>query len=322
MSQIPYETIAPLIASAEQRGSAMVVTFRCPVSGHTVDASGAMRATAPGVGDRAMQSAKRSLGYSLSNALTRSIRRALGYNVLGRMAADMAQGATSSIGSSRSEPSFSEDDKRAAIAAAFESVSNNFIWDAQNNRYISAESAGQVMTDFMRILNEAPANLPYDRGILARMLTEIACADGSIGDDERGFLSGFVTPEIGTVDSLAQMKALSSAELSETSPGAVRETMLMLAWGLALTDESLAPDEAIRLDQYANGLAIEQTRAHELRSYAQIYLVDQALGRAYPGGRRDEQAHAEVMAMAVRLGMDPNEAERVDIRFRKRYGLV
>ena len=296
----------------------MQVAFRCPVSGQIVEANAPIH-QAKNLSSRVTQSAKRSLMYSLRNALTRSVRRALGHNIVGRVAADMTRSATDDLGQSQS---YSEADKQAAIVRAFESVANMFVWDPHNHRYVSTQAAGEVVIDFTRILNAAPVTAPYDRGILARMLTEIACADGVVGAEERQFLTGFITADLGTVDSLAQMPTLSSAELIETSQGGTRETMLMLAWALALTDENLAPDEAMRLDQYATGLAITAERAHELRSYAQIYLVDQALGRAYPGGRRDDQIHAEVMAMAGRLGMDPTEAERVDIRFRKRYGLV
>ena len=297
----------------------MYVTFRCPVTNQTVEASGHLEKRDT-LGGRVAQSAKRSVMWSLRAALSRTVYRTFGYGIAGHVASDVAYGATSNVGYSSSQ-SYSDEEKRQAIVRAFESVLGQFAWDAANQRYISAQAAGEVMTDFMRQLGSAPVIAPYDRGVLARMLTEIACADGTIGNDERQFLAGFLTPEVGTVDSLAQMKRLSPAELAETSRG-VRETMLMLCWALALTDENLATDEAIRLNDYATGLTVPAQRAHELRSYAQVYLVDQALGRAYSGGRRDPAIHDEVMGMARRLGMDPNEAERVDIRFRKRYGLV
>lgn len=298
----------------------MQVSFRCPVTSKTVEATGHLQHSNT-MGGQVTSRAKRSVMWSIRSALRRSIRSALGYGIAGRLAADMASGATDGMTRGSSQ-SYSEAEQKDAIVRAFESVSRSFMWDAQNNRYISLEAAGAVMTDFMRILQDAPITAPYDRGILARMLTEIACADGNVGEDERQFLAGFITPDIGTVDSLAQMQRLSPAELGETTQGATRETMLMLSWAVALTDESLSSDESMRLDDYSGALGVPANRAHELRSYAQVYMVDQALGRAYPGGKRDEQAHAEVMAMATRLGMDATEAERVDIRFRKRYGLV
>ena len=50
-------------------------------------------------------------------------------------------------------------------------------------------------------------------------------------------------------------------------------------------------------------------------------VVDSALGRAYPGGKRDDDSHAWVMNLSSRIGLGATEAERADIRFRKRYGI-
>ena len=320
MSQISYEMIQPLIVQAAQQGSSMHVTFRCPVSGQSIEARGHLQASSS-LGGKVAESAKRSIMWSLRSSLSRAISRSLGYGIAGRVASDVAYGAVSSGGGSSTQ-SYSDADKQAGIIAAFESVSSKFAWDAQNRRYISAEAAGVVMTDFMQQLDKAPVHAPYDRGVAARMLTEIACADGTVSEDERHFLAGFITPDIGTVDSLAGMQRLSPAELAEASHGAPRDTMYMLAWAVALTDESLSPQEEARLGELASGLGIAAERAQQLKQFSQLYLVDQAIGRAYPNGQRDPAAHAEVMAMASRIGLDPTAAERVDIRFRKRYGLV
>lgn len=318
MSQISYNTIHPLIVHAEQQGTAMRVTFRCPVSGQEVHASAGLRA-ANTIGNRVAGTAKRNLMWSVRGAIAGAVRRAFGHGMLGSMAAGAARDAMSA---GESNLRFSDSEKQEAIVRAFASVSSQFAWDAQNGRFISAQAAGEVMTDFMKQIAAAPVTTPYDRGVLARMLTEIAVADGNLGEDERAFLSGFVTPDIGTVESLAQAQRLSAAELSETSQGAARDTMLMLAWGVALTDEELSPQEAARLDEHAAGLGIAAARTGELKRFAQTYLLDQALGGVYAGGQRNAELHAEAMAMAERMGLDRTEAERADIRFRKRYGLV
>ncbi|HWN67227.1 MAG TPA: hypothetical protein VNM90_06280, partial [Haliangium sp.] len=202
------------------------------------------------------------------------------------------------------------------------SVADRFVWDAAQSRYIAAQAGGEVITGFMRQLVDAPATTRYDRLVSVRMLTEIASADGQLGTDENMFLSGFITPDLGTVEELWRTPRLSNAELAETSEGPVRETMLMLAWAVAWTDEQLAPEEEARLREYATALAVPAPRMAELQSHVRNYLLDQALARAYGGGRRDPAAHAEAMAFARRLGMDDTTAERADIRFRKRNGLV
>jgi len=318
MTQISYETIRPLIASAQQEGRHMRVTFRCPVSGTTTEAS-AHIPDDDSIAGMAKQSAKRSLMWSLKRAVAGAVRSALGYGIAGRAASDAAYGAMSGMGS---QPSYTEEQKQAAVVQAFASVQSRFVWDAGKNSYIAAEAAGDVLTDFATLLGSAPVTTPYDQKVLARMLTEIACADGNLGEEERQFLAGFLRPEMGSVDELARQPRLSPAELAETRQGPSREAMLMLAWGVALTDEELAPEEQARLGEQAAALQIPPHRADELRRYAQHYMVDQALAAAYPGGQRDPEAHAQAMDLARRLGVDPADAERVDIRYRKRMGLA
>ncbi|WP_428261709.1 hypothetical protein [Haliangium sp.] len=318
MSNLRYENIQPLIAAAEQQGASMRVTFRCPVSGFEVQASAGLRAD-DSISGRAAQRAKRSLMWSVRSAISRAVRSALGHGVLGSAASSVASDVVQAGGE---QVRYSDSDKEAAMVRAFESVQSQFAWDAEKGQFISAQAAGDMLPGFTRQLQIAPATSKYDRGVLARMLTEIAAADGELGDDERAFVSGFVTPDIGTVDSLMAAGRLSTAELSETTQGPVRETMLMLAWGVAFTDESLAPQEEVRLGEYAEGLGLAEARVAELKSDAQMYLLDQALHHAYAGGQKNAEAHAEAMRLAQRLGIDPTAAERADIRFRKRHGLV
>src|SRR5690606_13014451 len=118
--------------------------------------------------------------------------------MLGNVASTAAREA---VHGGDSTASYSEDDKRDAVVRAFESVSAQFVWDDQQSRYISVQAAGDVLTGFMKQLRTAAPGTKYDRSVTARMLTEIALADGELGDDELGFLSGFITPEVGTVES-------------------------------------------------------------------------------------------------------------------------
>ncbi|WP_045119625.1 TerB family tellurite resistance protein [Haliangium ochraceum] len=318
MSQSTYEAIQPLIAHSEQQGTSMRVIFRCPASGEEVEATAGLR-SGNDLGNRVAQSAKRSLMWSVRSAIASAVRSAFGHGIV----SNMAQSATrDAMSAGQQRLTYSDSDKRDAIERAFESVSSQFVWDSEQSRYISSKAAGSSMSEFLTQLGNAPVTAKFDRGVVARMLTEIAAADGSVGDDERAFLAAFIPPDLGTVDDLLRASKVSPAELAETSTGAVRDTMLMLAWAVAYTDEELAPEEAARLEEFASGLAIDGARVAALKSYAQHYLLDQSLQRAYASGQRDAAVHAEAMAMAQRLGIDATEAERADIRFRKRYGLV
>jgi tellurite resistance protein len=318
MSQSIYETIQPLIAHAEQQGSTMRVVFRCPASGYEAEASAGLR-QGSSMGNRMAGSVKRSLMWSVRNVIASAVRSAFGHGIVGNVVAGASREA---VHAGEEKLRYSEDDRRDAIERAFQSVSDRFVWDAQQGRYVAAQAGGEVSTGFMRQLAEAPATTRYDRLVSARMLTEIASADGQLGQDEHMFVAGFITPDLGTVEELWRAPRLSAAELAETSEGRVRETMLMLAWAVAWTDEQLAPEEEARLREYATALALPAARVAELQDHVRTYLLDQALGRAYAGGRRDAAAHAEAMEFARRLGLDATAAERADIRFRKRHGLI
>lgn len=318
MSQNIYETIQPLIVHSEQQGSTMRVVFRCPVSEQEIEASAGLR-QGNAAGSRLAGSFKRSMMWSVRNAIASAVRSAFGHGIVGNT---LAHGSREAMQAGESKVRYSDGDKREAIERAFEAVSDRFVWDAQNGRYIAAQAGGDAITDFMRQLGAAPPGTRYDRVVAARMLTEIAAADGQLGDDERAFVAGFITPDIGTLDELASAPRLSAAELAETSAGPVRDTLLMLAWAVAWSDDELAPEEATRLREFATALAVPDARVTELQGYVCGYLLDQSLARAYAHGKRDGAAHAEAMALAQRLGMDATAAERADIRYRKRNGLV
>ena len=321
MPEITYESIKPLIAKEEVQGGMMACTFQCPASGHQVDASAAIQrsqSAASRVGDRAKQTVKHSLLFQARNALSRAIGGLLGHGMLGQVGRGVAFSAATEATRSRgaAQVSFSDAEKQAAVVAAFHSVAAKFVWDGKNRRWLSAQAAGDLLTDFARQMQAAPVTQQYDVGVLARMLAEIANADGNIGQGEKDFLAGFVPPEVGSVDALVSKPPLSKIELDEAAAGPSRETMLMMAWALALTDEDLAQEELSRLAAQAEGLGIATDRADELKKHAQLFVVDQALEAA--GGAGD--ARDQVMALAQKIGLNPEEAERAEVKFRKRMG--
>ena len=326
MPELTYESVQPLIAKEEVQGGAMVCTFKCPASDFSIDARATIQkehAAVDRITARAKQSAKSSLLYQARNALSMAVGGLLGRGMLGRVGRGVAYSAASEATRGHGGPgavTYSDAEKQAAVVVAFQTVASRFAWDAKNGRWISAQAAGEVLTDFTRQLDAAPVAQQYDVGVLARMLAEIANADGNIGDDEKGFLASFVPPGAGTVDDLLARPALSKVELDETAAGASRETMVMLAWALALTDKDLAAEEQARLAAHAEGLGIAADRAAELKRYAQLFVVDQAIEAAYAAGQADVRQQA--IGLAQKIGLDTDAAERAEIRYRKRAGLA
>jgi hypothetical protein len=74
----------------------------------------------------------------------------------------------------------------------------------------------------------------------------------NLAQEERDFLANFVPSDFGSIEQLAAQPPLSPVELEETSSGATRESMLMLAWTVALTDEELDANEEAILQRFAN----------------------------------------------------------------------
>lgn len=320
MPEVTYENIQANLVSAEQQGSSMRCSFKCPVSGETFESSGGIQ-KGRGLGDVARHSVKRSLFSQIRWGVARAIRSALGYGLAGRVAADVAGTAVGNA-MNKHATSFSEDEKKAAVVQAFENIQSRFVWDAKNERWMSARAAGDVLTDFAGQLNRAPVTQTYDKGVLARMLMEVSLADGQLAAEERSFLASFMPDEAGGIDELRKRPPLSGAELAETGQGPIRETMLMIAWGLACTDKDLAQAEKSTLARLASGLGIDESRAAELQNWAKKFVLDQAMDGVYAGGKLDQSAQAEAYRLAEQIGLERAEAERVEIRYRKRNGLI
>ena len=318
MTEISYEQLRPLIASQDVQGSQVRVVFRCPKSGASHESSAGMQ-RGRGVKDIALKAAKQSAWYSLRNSLMRAISSALGHGVVGsvgrQVSSQLMHGATAST-------QWSGGEIEAAVVQAFVRVQNKFRPEGQSFVAVHGSVAPDAVdTGFHKQLREAPISERYDQGVLARVLVELAKGDGRLSPEEQSLLSSFLDPSLGTIDQLASRPPLSAVELSETS-AAARDTILMLGWALALSDNSLAPSERARLDQVAAGFQLAADRVAALRGHAQHFLLDQALDAAYRSGTRDATLFQQAMQVATALGFDPESAERADIRYRKARGIV
>jgi hypothetical protein len=313
-----------LIVQEEVRGRSVYCTFRCPVSGLTINASAAIELNAgQQVADRAQKTLKRRMLSTARSAVSRTITGALGHNLLGQLGRDLTNTASMEVTRKVAQSSFTPAMRQAAVVAAFERVADRFVWDKAQRRWIAATASTESLTDFDRQAQAAPITQAYDLGILARMLTEIANADHKISAEEKMFLADLIPPALaGNVNELLQRPPLSAIELEETTAGPARETLLMLAWGMALTDEMLAFQEQTRLADFAAGLGIAPAREAELKGYAQSYVLDHFFAEAYADGKYDARRRQRALATATALGLTEAEAERADVRYRKRAGIV
>lgn len=313
MTDPTYDSIKPLIASEEAHGSSVAVVFRCPQTGVEANANGSIKKSTS-ITAEAGRTAKKNMWSSLRRAVTWAITDAMGSGAVGRTARDVANKAMTA---QQKSASFSKAETQAAVVTAFQSVQTQFRWDAAASSWVGVQAPA---TPFAKRLADGPVTERYDQGVLARALVELSAADGDVGAEERAFMADFLDPELGTVDDLMKRPALSAAELSETSDSA-RGSILMLSWACAMCDEDLADAEANRLGELAAGLGLE-TQADELRQDAQQFLLEQALAGVYQGGGRDDEAYANAMDAAGKMGIDAAHAEKMDAAYRKRCQIV
>jgi len=311
-----YENITPLILNQRIHRRRAEFTFRCPVSGHEVRANATLPQPTE-LSGVATQIGRRSLFQAVRGALFSAIHRAFGHGIFGRLIAEVIRSTVQTLERERGDLTAAE--IREAAVEAFRGVSRRFVWEPQAGRWIALEAAQELLSDFDKRLAEAPILHPYDQGVLARMLVEVARSDGRVSGEEAGWLTQYIAASEGSIEGLADRPALTSAELGETT-GAVRENLLMLAWAVALVDESFDAREQALLAALADGLGLPEVARFEAAETARAYVLEQALERMVTWGGHDEHARDELNAMAERIGVARDEAERVEARYLRRRG--
>ncbi len=311
--EITYVTVEPLIAQVQEDGETLVCSFVCPLTDRTYEGTGALK---KGRTLEDVSTVERSVLDSVRHSLAFLLRGALEDPRCARALAGDAVMAHSGKHSS-----FSDSERKAAVVLAFKSASNRFVWDPKGKRWIAAAGASELLTRFARQLSVASVEEESDRAVLARMLVEIARADGKVTPTEWAFLGELIPGDITSVDTAMEQPDLSDKELDAVTKGACRDTMLMLTWALALTDEDMDTDETGQLLRFAKGLRIPEDRALELRLYAQLHLLDRSLLRAYPKGKLKTKRYNEAVALAKRIGLTSEQTAEAEVDFKKRSGI-
>ena len=309
MAEITFPTVKALLEDAEELQDAVRCTFRCPVTQASVVATGPLE---KGRELADVCSGDTSLIGSLRSALSGLFSAALGA-APDETPVRLAEGVASP---------YSDEERKAGIVLAFKSVSDQFVYDPQGERWITSEGASELMTDFDRQLRLAPIRAERDRKLASRMLVEIARADGQVTPTEWSFLASFIPGDLSSVDTYMEKPRLTAEDFSQASRGAARDTMVMLAWALAHVDDHLDEAEDERLLGYADKLKVPRERALALRDYARTHLLENALLRAYPKGKVSAGERKEAQALAEQLGLGEAGFAAAEAAFKQRYGLA
>lgn len=304
MQPLSFENIQPLIAEEQVRGTEIVCVFRCPVTGLVVESS----APIPPEEDNEIL------------LLPKSVDKRGGFLEGARFSLfGLIKGMPSEAANTVENPLFSEVALRRATVSAFRQVRNRFRWEEEATRWVAIPPVQEEITavpiDFEGQMHAAPILERGDRNILLRLLLEIAHADARLSSDEKSFLGEFLDPYQEVGEQVLYRHALTREELRRTSRGPVRETILMLAWGLALTDEDLAISEQKRLEDVAADLGIPDSRSTEIKQLAQVFLLEAVMEQAAQTVRAKNDWHDQVATVAQRIGLSPEDTEKAIEQF-------
>ena len=319
MSQpLTYDNISPLIVDLQTQGRTVNVVFQCPESGERVNARHYFRQT-NSTTSRMSQTAQRSLMYSVQRSLSGLIRGILGGGVLGRAAGDMARQGVYEAQRQRSN-SLSGKEQKQAVVEAFRTVQSKFSWNAPQGRWLSAKAIQETLSPFQMQITNAPVQHKYDQKVLARMLVEVAMADGILAQEESDWLREFLHPNLGSIETISRSPKLTRQEFNTVSKGPVRQTMFMLSWTLALADEDFDQAEKDLLVNFASQLGLSSQQIQASCHAARGYIVDQALENMFSWGGHDPYTRQKLFDLAKNIGMSQEEALTAEAQFQRRRG--
>lgn len=318
-AEITFASLQPLLAGTVQEGEQLKCTFVCPATFEEVSSKAPL--VRSGILGRAFESAGRHLPNALRWGIWRGVLRKFGYGFLGEftgnLLGDVVEDVTREQVASRQKV-FSREEHESAAVEAFKRVADRFHWDGE--RWVTARVEGDLATDFSRQLSRQPVRERFDLQVLARLLLELARSDHRRAQEETDFIHTFLVPRMALeLGSLERYPALRATELEQV---ASKDSLLMLGWGLALTDIALDPAEGRLLQEFALGLGLPAQRAATLRRYAECYLVDEALEQLFNSDRWDDGGRDAIGELGSRLGLNPTEVDRVVVAFQKRTGRI
>lgn len=305
------EQIKKALVSANVEGSKMECTFRT-ATGELIASSVTIRQ----MHSMNSQVTRNVKNIVISRARSRAsslINHLLGGGILGSAASSVVRNVTNP---SYHDWTYSEEEKQAAIEEAYARVKAQ-VEQGERQGVASAPVVAPAavpavqaenIPEFERQLQKSPLSNRFEKEILARMLVEVAQADGEIDRGEREWLDALISPEIGTVQQLILRDPVSPVECRELSPAA-REMIFKSAWVLSLKDFHLNLVEESILMEYADMFGLNEATASRLIREARMYVLETS---APP-----DISRRELFDLADSLGLGHEDAELCLIQMKK-----
>ncbi|MFT4628138.1 MAG: DnaJ-domain-containing protein 1 [Myxococcota bacterium] len=311
------DAIRSLISHQSVSGRYLMVTYRCPTSGTQVQSKW-QGPQSSGIAASVGSAAQTTLWYEVRKQANLFVRSLLGTGAMGRVAQQAVNTALASAptSSSTGRHTLTAAEVEQGLVEAFQGVSSQFAW--AGGKWVHGSAAAESLGPLDRLLHDNPLTDRYDTLLVARMLVQVAAADGQLVEAETDYLADVLDPELGSLESLRSRPPLTTAELAEASPGGTRSSMLAIVHVLALADEELHAAERALLDSFAAGLGLSASVAGEARTAAQTWLLEQALERMVTWGGHDPHARAQLVELGTKVGLSQEEVERIEARWQRR----
>jgi uncharacterized tellurite resistance protein B-like protein len=313
--EITYNLIKPLIVHEEVQGSRVFVEFQQPDTGNFITAQGPIRRSSGGVGSAIGRSVKRTAMQQARSSLTRMVGSLFGSGFLGRTARAATSTAASEYSRSQShsdnEPS--KGDIEDAVVVAFKSVKAQFNWNAARGEWGKPEGPAvkRENTPFEAQIERSPIVDRHDKKVFARILADLASADGVIQDEEVEFFQALVPTDAGSIHDIIASDAVSRVDCEMVKDG-VRDTIYMFSWAIVMADYEIHPKEVEMITKYADLLGITGGRKTELEKFAKVHMLEQALS--------PDTTKEELFELADSLEMSHDDAERAKIAWVRSQG--
>lgn len=174
------------------------------------------------------------------------------------------------------------------------------------------------VTEFHRIVGDARLTERHDQWVLAKMMAELARADGRIDQSERAIFSAFANSDIGRIDILAREAPIRPDQFRDVTPG-LGEALMLMALAVAYSDNEFHDRERRLLTGYQQGLGISAARQPELELFAAEQVVDSMFEAMWEHGEPEAQ-HLQSVEQAGRvLGLTAEDVDIAERRVRARF---
>ena len=321
MDEITYELIQPLILSEEVNGSKMTCQFEVPGTGEVIEASASIKRD-KGLKSQIQKRVTRTVTSRARVSASRMVRGILGGGMLGRIGSQVVNTASRDLTQDLTR-GFTSTEKQMAVVQAFNSVARHFKYDdvlgwKKNSEVVEEKSKKQVQkttpekkqvsnsaSDFERLVARNPVSNNFEKDVLARMLVEVAKADGGISNDEEEFLKEFI-PNYDQITSKPLLNPIECEEVGRNS----KMTIFTTAWVIALVDLEINPLEIAKLDQFADWFGLSDKNYDEAVRIAKSYILEQSLSHS--------SSNEDAITAGKLLELSDEDSLRIFIRYKKR----